>query len=135
MKSSGFQLGGLTLRVVSGGRFRLDGGGMFGVVPKALWSRQAPPDELNRIELDTSCLLLERDGFAGLPREVQLRLLAGGIGFVSGTVRRPRAARLEEVLDQVQIGANGGRVRKLLRMGPIGGRGPGRLSLKCGDHR
>ncbi|MGR3392307.1 MAG: tRNA lysidine(34) synthetase TilS [Sagittula sp.] len=55
----------------------------------------------------TGDLLLERDGFAGLPREVQLRLLAGGIGFVSGTVRRPRAARLEEVLDRVLSGGGG----------------------------
>ncbi|EBA10404.1 tRNA(Ile)-lysidine synthetase-like protein [Sagittula stellata E-37] len=55
----------------------------------------------------TGDLLLERDGFAGLPREVQLRLLAAAIGFVSGTVRRPRAARLEEVLDRVLSGGGG----------------------------
>jgi glyoxylase-like metal-dependent hydrolase (beta-lactamase superfamily II) len=43
------------------GRFRLDGGAMFGVVPKTLWSKLAPADELNRIDLALRCLLL-RDG-------------------------------------------------------------------------
>lgn len=44
------------------GLMRLDGGGMFGVVPKALWSRLVEPDEQNRIPLQTNCLLLECDG-------------------------------------------------------------------------
>lgn len=35
---------------------------MFGVVPKAVWSRLAPPDEQNRIQLQTNCVLLERNG-------------------------------------------------------------------------
>ena len=35
---------------------------MFGVVPKALWSRLVDPDASNRIPLQTNCLLLERDG-------------------------------------------------------------------------
>jgi glyoxylase-like metal-dependent hydrolase (beta-lactamase superfamily II) len=39
-------------------RFRLDGGSMFGVVPRALWERKAPPDELNRIALNTNSLLV-----------------------------------------------------------------------------
>ena len=44
------------------GLMRLDGGGMFGVVPKSLWSKLVEPDERNRIELQTNCLLLEHDG-------------------------------------------------------------------------
>ncbi len=40
------------------GAFRLDGGSMFGVVPKPLWSKLTPADELNRINLQTNCLLL-----------------------------------------------------------------------------
>ncbi|MCA9782152.1 MAG: MBL fold metallo-hydrolase [Candidatus Delongbacteria bacterium] len=43
------------------GRFRLDGGAMFGVVPKVLWEKVAPADEANRISLAMRCLLL-RDG-------------------------------------------------------------------------
>jgi methylmalonyl-CoA epimerase len=44
-----YQLGDLELISVCDGSFRLDGGAMFGVVPKALWSRPAPPDDRNRI--------------------------------------------------------------------------------------
>jgi glyoxylase-like metal-dependent hydrolase (beta-lactamase superfamily II) len=46
-------------RLLRAGAMRLDGGGMFGVVPKVLWSRMAEPDEQNRIPLQTNCLLLE----------------------------------------------------------------------------
>ena len=56
------QIGPYTVRFVSGGRFRLDGGAMFGVVPKTLWSRAAPADEKNRIQMGMTCLLIEGDG-------------------------------------------------------------------------
>lgn len=39
-------------------RFALDGGAMFGVVPKTLWSKTNPADELNRIEMVTRNLLI-----------------------------------------------------------------------------
>ncbi len=44
------------------GRFRLDGGAMFGVVPKVLWERCCPADEQNRIELALNCLLIRAHG-------------------------------------------------------------------------
>lgn len=44
------------------GRFRLDGGAMFGVIPKILWSRTNSADELNRIDMAMRCLLIEGDG-------------------------------------------------------------------------
>ena len=53
------QLGRFRLQVVSDGSFRLDGGAMFGVVPKALWERAKPADERNRIAMGTNCLLVE----------------------------------------------------------------------------
>ncbi|MGV3724006.1 MAG: MBL fold metallo-hydrolase [Actinomycetota bacterium] len=52
------RVGGFDVEVVSGGRFRLDGGGMFGVIPRVLWSRLHTPDERGRIALDTNCLLI-----------------------------------------------------------------------------
>jgi glyoxylase-like metal-dependent hydrolase (beta-lactamase superfamily II) len=58
--------GSLELTIVSGGRFRLDGGAMFGVVPKVLWEKKFPADPRNRIELATNCLLVRGDGFAAL---------------------------------------------------------------------
>ena len=53
------ELGGLKLHLLSDGDFRLDGGGMFGAVPKVLWSRVKPPDERNRIRMGTNSLLVE----------------------------------------------------------------------------
>jgi glyoxylase-like metal-dependent hydrolase (beta-lactamase superfamily II) len=52
------QLGQFRLDVVSDGTFRLDGGAMFGVVPRVLWERVYPPDEKNRIRLGLNCLLV-----------------------------------------------------------------------------
>ncbi|MEE8341302.1 MAG: MBL fold metallo-hydrolase [Candidatus Neomarinimicrobiota bacterium] len=39
-------------------QFRLDGGAMFGIIPKTLWERKMPSDELNRIQMVTRSLLL-----------------------------------------------------------------------------
>ena len=44
------------------GHFRLDGGAMFGVVPRTLWERVAPPDEENRISLRINPLLIQLGG-------------------------------------------------------------------------
>ena len=52
------RVGDLRVHVLSAGRFRLDGGAMFGVVPKVLWSRELPADELNRVTLGLNCLLV-----------------------------------------------------------------------------
>jgi len=42
-------------------KFKLDGGAMFGVVPKPLWTKTNPSDELNRVQLAATCLLLVSD--------------------------------------------------------------------------
>ncbi len=54
------RLGDLELTLVGDGEFRLDGGAMFGVVPKNLWVREKPADAENRIRMATNCLLVER---------------------------------------------------------------------------
>ncbi len=54
-------LGDFELTVLSDGHYLLDGGAMFGVVPKPLWSRRIKPDEHNRIEMGLNSLLV-RDG-------------------------------------------------------------------------
>jgi glyoxylase-like metal-dependent hydrolase (beta-lactamase superfamily II) len=63
--------------LLRGGPIRLDGGGMFGVVPRVLWSRMFPPDELNRITLAHNCLLLERIGATAGPRRVVIEVGSG----------------------------------------------------------
>lgn len=52
------RLGRFELTTVSGGRFRTDGGTMFGVVPRALWSRIFPVAEDNSIAQATNCVLV-----------------------------------------------------------------------------
>jgi glyoxylase-like metal-dependent hydrolase (beta-lactamase superfamily II) len=47
---------------VTDGRFRLDGGAMFGVVPKVLWEKCCAADDLNRIPLSITCLLIRAKG-------------------------------------------------------------------------
>ena len=56
------KLGAFDIHAVTDGRFRLDGGAMFGVVPKALWQKCCPADELNRIPLHLNCLLIQAHG-------------------------------------------------------------------------
>jgi len=51
------QLGDWQLDTVSGGSFGIDGGVMFGVVPKTLWSGVATADESNRIRVANNCVL------------------------------------------------------------------------------
>jgi len=46
-------------QLLRAGSFRLDGGSMFGIVPKPLWATLAAPDKRNRINLQTNCLLLD----------------------------------------------------------------------------
>ena len=54
-----FRLGGFRCHALEAGRQRLDGGAMFGVVPKPLWEKRMPPDARNRIPLALRCLLIE----------------------------------------------------------------------------
>jgi glyoxylase-like metal-dependent hydrolase (beta-lactamase superfamily II) len=52
------QFGPWDVQIVSGGSFRLDGGAMFGTVPKVVWDKVYPADEDNQILMATNCLLI-----------------------------------------------------------------------------
>lgn len=78
------KLGELEVRSVSGGRFRLDGGSMFGVVPKSLWERKCPCDDRNRVLLDANCLLVR----AG----TSLLLIDSGYGSTADARQREHCA-------------------------------------------
>ncbi|HYC78922.1 MAG TPA: MBL fold metallo-hydrolase [Planctomycetota bacterium] len=56
------KIGRYEVRALSTGRFRLDGGAMFGNVPKVLWEKQHPADDRNRILMELRVLLAEGDG-------------------------------------------------------------------------
>ena len=53
------KIGDYEIHSVQSGLFKLDGGAMFGVVPKNLWERTNPSDEQNRIEMCVRALLLD----------------------------------------------------------------------------
>ncbi len=65
-------LGEFRLHWLSDGTFKLDGGSMFGVIPKTLWSKRKPADRDNRINLGLNSLLIEGAG--------KLILVEAGIG-------------------------------------------------------
>ena len=49
----------MKLHSIEAGKFKLDGGAMFGVVPKSIWQRTNPADSNNMIEMSARCLLIE----------------------------------------------------------------------------
>jgi len=61
MTHTTFRVGHFTCHALEAGKQHLDGGAMFGVVPKPLWERRIPADERNRIPLALRCLLVEHD--------------------------------------------------------------------------
>ena len=54
-------IGKIKVTALSAGRVKMDGGAMFGVVPRSLWSKRISPDERNRIDLQMWCLLVETE--------------------------------------------------------------------------
>ncbi len=53
------QFGDYRVEIIPDTEFKLDGGAMFGVVPRVLWERRCPPDDLNRIRMNMNCLFVE----------------------------------------------------------------------------
>lgn len=53
------KFGRFNLTSIEAARFALDGGAMFGIVPKPLWSRSTPADDLNRIDMAARLLVIE----------------------------------------------------------------------------
>ena len=49
----------MTLHPIETGNFKLDGGAMFGVVPKSIWQKTNPSDSNNMIDISARCLLVE----------------------------------------------------------------------------
>ena len=53
------QIGDYRLEIIPDTEFFLDGGAMFGVVPRNLWSQVCPPDEQNRIRMNMNCVFVD----------------------------------------------------------------------------
>ena len=96
-------LGDFRLHVLDGGLQRLDGGAMFGVVPKPLWQKRIEPDARNRIPLGLRCLLVEtRDALVLIDNGVG-NMEAAKFHDIYGIENEPHAGgayatRLEESL-------------------------------------
>ena len=86
------RVGRLRVHALEAGVQRLDGGAMFGVVPRPLWERKLAPDARNRILLAMRCLLIEHD--AGLV------LVDTGLG-------NKEAPRFHEIYGVENAGADG----------------------------
>ena len=96
-------IGALELVPLFDGYFRLDGGAMFGVVPKPLWEKRAPADERNRIRLGLRPLLV---------RGEQTMIIDGGIGDKMDAKSIDiygidRASNLDLALDAAGVGVAG----------------------------
>jgi len=97
---SRYTVGSLELISLYDGFFRLDGGAMFGVVPKALWEKKAPPDEANRIPM-TMRPLIVRDG-------TRTMLIDAGLGDKENAkfysmYAADRARTLDNALEEADI--------------------------------
>lgn len=79
------------------GTFALDGGAMFGVVPRSVWAREAPPDDEGRIALALRCLLIAVDD----------RLILVDTGIGGGWSERDGARYAIERPDDGLIGSLG----------------------------
>ncbi|MGH7446729.1 MAG: MBL fold metallo-hydrolase [Longimicrobiales bacterium] len=97
------QLGDFRIHALDGGLQRLDGGAMFGVVPKPLWQKRIPADDRNRIPLAMRCLLVETpdalvliDNGAGNKESARFRDIYGLDNAASDPARWP--TRIEEAL-------------------------------------
>jgi glyoxylase-like metal-dependent hydrolase (beta-lactamase superfamily II) len=61
-----YRVGDLEISVISDGEFRLDGGAMYGMVPKVRWETVDPSDANNRVRLGMHCLLVRGPSYTAL---------------------------------------------------------------------
>src|SRR5688500_5163906 len=53
------QFGDYRVEIIPDTEFKLDGGAMFGVVPRVVWERVSPPDEKNRVRMNMNCVFID----------------------------------------------------------------------------
>jgi glyoxylase-like metal-dependent hydrolase (beta-lactamase superfamily II) len=101
-------LGDVRIHALDAGAQRLDGGAMFGVVPKPLWEKRIRADERNRIPLAMRCLLVETpdalvlvDNGAGNKEDPKFHDI---YGIDNASADPARATRLEDALAEAGFG-------------------------------
>lgn len=85
-------IGSMRVHAIQAGGQRLDGGAMFGVVPKPLWERRIRADERNRIQLGMRCLLIEH---------------ASGLVLIDTGAGNKENAKFHDIYGVENSGANG----------------------------
>ena len=85
-------IGDLTVHAIQAGGQMLDGGAMFGVVPKPLWERRIPADARNRIPLGMRCLLIEHPS---------------GLVLIDSGAGNKESAKFHDIYGVENAGANG----------------------------
>lgn len=105
---------GLRVEAVLEARFGLDGGAMFGIVPKPLWSRTNQADAANRIELGTRCMLIHHPDAGRI-------LIDAGIGHKWDEKGRKiyKIRHQDDLHDQAALGLEAGLQRCGLSLGDI----------------
>jgi glyoxylase-like metal-dependent hydrolase (beta-lactamase superfamily II) len=103
------RIGDMTIHALDAGSQRLDGGAMFGVVPKPLWEKRIPADARNRIPLSMRCLLVETpdalvliDNGAGNKEDERFSDI---YGIDNAAVQAGHATRLEDALAEAGFAA------------------------------
>ena len=66
------KIGAYNLYSIETSTFGLDGGAMFGIIPKPLWEKKAPADDMNRIQMVTRSLLLVSEKHKKTSLELQI---------------------------------------------------------------
>lgn len=80
-----------SFRLLRAGQFKLDGGSMFGLIPRTVWSKSVPTDDRGRITVQHNCLLLERAEGRGPGAEATNSITAASPASVSNLGPRPSA--------------------------------------------
>lgn len=103
---STFNIGSFTCHSLDAGLQRLDGGAMFGVVPKPLWEKRIPPDQRNRIPLAMRPLLVEHpdglvliDNGLGNKEDAKFKEIYG----IDNDGTEPGTTRLEDALAELKV--------------------------------
>lgn len=86
------RIGALQVHAIQAGGQKLDGGAMFGVVPKPLWEKRIPADDRNRIQLGMRCLLIEHPS---------------GLILVDSGLGNKENAKFRDIYGVENAGANG----------------------------
>ncbi|HET7186901.1 MAG TPA: MBL fold metallo-hydrolase [Gemmatimonadaceae bacterium] len=102
-------LGDLKVHALQAGLQQLDGGAMFGVVPKTLWERKIPADDRNRIPLGMRCLLIEHpDGLVLIDTgagDKESEKFYGIYGIENSPIGGVGPTQLESALEQAGFSA------------------------------